>query len=116
MDTKEHNGTSGTASLESGLATTVRRAQAGLREQLHACEDSVRQSPTNALLIAGVTGYVLRSLPIGALLGGVIRIITALLRPALFIYLAAKLYENVQRGATASAPSAAAKPSRSRQH
>lgn len=88
--------------IEDGIASAMHRAQEGLRQQYHQAEESVRRSPTNALIVASLAGYLMRSVPLGALLGGVIRVFAALLRPALFLYIAAKFYDYIQRQGTTS--------------
>jgi|GEM_PF-5147190 len=92
----------GGETLEDGIRSVLRRAQGNLSEQIHHCEESVRQSPANSIVIAGLAGYFLHILPIGALITGVLRLLTALLRPAMFLYAGAKLIDLVRT----SSPSA----------
>jgi hypothetical protein len=61
----------------------------------------VRQSPTNSIVVAGLVGYFLHILPIGALLGGIVRLLAALVRPTIFLYVAAKLIEGLRSSADA---------------
>jgi hypothetical protein len=97
-------------SLEAGLASAVQRAQTTLRDQFQSYEESVRKSPGSSLLVAAAAGYVFRNVPIGALLGGLIRLILALVRPGLFLYVAAKGYELMQRGVLSGSNTADAGP------
>ncbi len=49
--------------------------------------------PLTSVLVAGLIGYVLHFLPIGLIVRLKIRIFLALLKPALFLFGAYKLYE-----------------------
>ncbi len=59
-------------------------------------EEYVRANPTQAVMSAVVAGFVLRLLPIGALVGALVRLAIFALRPGLFIYGAAALYKHFQ--------------------
>ncbi len=63
-------------------------------------EEYVRANPTQAVLSAVAAGFVLRLLPIGALVGALVRLAIFALRPAVFIYGAVALYRHFQGGAT----------------
>ena len=56
----------------------------------------VREKPTQSLLYAFAAGYVLNRLPLGRVLGGVLRLIVMALKPGMLIYGAAKLYQMAQ--------------------
>ena|ERR1051325_6933930 len=58
--------------------------------------DYVRQKPTQSLLYAFAAGYVLNRLPLGRVLAGILRLLFVALKPAIFIYGAAKLYRSAQ--------------------
>jgi hypothetical protein len=58
--------------------------------------DYVRQKPTQSLLYAFAAGYVLNRLPLGLVIGGLLRLLMVALRPAIVIYGAAKLYQAAQ--------------------
>ena len=60
-------------------------------------EEYVRANPTQAVLSAVAAGFVLRLLPIGALVGGLVRLAIFALRPAVFIYGATTLYKQFQQ-------------------
>ncbi len=69
-------------------------------EELHSeAEDYVRENPTQSVLSAAAVGFVFHLLPMGAIIGALIRLITFSLRPALFIYGAFMLYKQFQKGA-----------------
>ena len=66
---------------------------------LHAqTEDYVRSNPTQAVMSAVGAGFVLRLLPIGAIVGAILRLALFALRPAIFIYGAVALYKHFQQG------------------
>lgn len=66
-------------------------------------ESYVRDNPTQAVLSAVGAGFVLRLLPIGSLVGVLVRLALFALRPAIFVYGAVALYKHFQ--ATATQPS-----------
>ena len=59
-------------------------------------ESYVRENPTQAVLSAVGAGFILRLLPIGALVGALVRLALFALRPAIFIYGAVALYKHFQ--------------------
>ena len=64
-------------------------------------EEYVRNNPTQAVLSAVGAGFVLRLLPLGAILGALVRLALFALRPAIFIYGAVALYKHFQESQTA---------------
>jgi len=64
----------------------------GARAQDFACKE-----PVQAVGVAVVAGLVLTVLPVGRLLGAVVRLAFALIRPALLILGAVKLYEELDK-------------------
>jgi hypothetical protein len=62
---------------------------------LHAqTEQYVRDNPMQAVLSAVGAGFVLRLLPLGAIIGMLVRMMLSLARPALFIYGAVAVYKH----------------------
>jgi hypothetical protein len=57
----------------------------------------VRKNPGQALLYAFVAGYVINRLPVGRLIGGLIRLSVTALKPAVLAYGASKLYQTAQK-------------------
>lgn len=57
-------------------------------------EQYVRDNPAQAVLSAIGAGFVLRLLPLGAIVGLLVRLLLSLARPALFIYGAVSLYKH----------------------
>ena len=59
-------------------------------------EAYVRDNPSQAVLSAVAFGFVLRLLPLGSIIGAVIRLAMFAVRPAVFIYGAVALYKHFQ--------------------
>jgi len=83
--------------MEDSVTSMFRTAQDTVRRSYKECEGSVREAPGSSLLCAVATGYFLRLLPIGAILSGLVHLVAALLKPAILIFGAAKLYNYVQQ-------------------
>ncbi len=84
-------------------ATSEDLAMRGLRytkEQFDDVVDQtevyVRENPGQALLYAFVAGYVLNRLPVGRVIGGLLRLSVLALKPAFLVYGATKLYQAAQ--------------------
>jgi len=60
-------------------------------------EKFVREDPAKALGIALFGGVLLTVLPVGRLLGALVRLVLALARPLLLVLGAVKLYEEYQK-------------------
>jgi len=60
-------------------------------------EQYAREEPARAVGVAFVVGIILTLLPIGAIIAGLLRLAFALVRPALIILGATKVYEEVQK-------------------
>jgi len=83
-------------SVDASLDALVHKAEESIVHCMHDCEDFIRRSPTKAMLGALAAGYLLRNLPLRALIVAKVRLITALAPPALVLYGAAKVYEFIQ--------------------
>ncbi len=59
-------------------------------------ERYVRANPGQALVYAFAAGYLLNRLPVGRLVGGVLRLSMFALKPAMLAYGATKLYQAAQ--------------------
>jgi hypothetical protein len=82
------------ASIESSSEKTEERAP----DSLASCvENFAREEPLKAVGAAFGAGLFLTILPLGAILVALVRIAITLLRPALLILGAIKLYEEVDR-------------------
>ena len=74
----------------------VQHAQDQFSEYLTQAEEYVREKPAQSVLIALLAGFILNRLPVGRLLGAVVRLALFALKPALLVYGATKVYEAVQ--------------------
>ncbi len=64
---------------------------------VHRTEQYAREEPLKAVGVAFVAGLIMTLLPIGGIIAGLLRLALALVRPALLILGAVKLYEEVDR-------------------
>ncbi len=60
-------------------------------------EKFARDEPTQAIAAAFVAGLILTLLPVGSIIAGILRLTLALIRPALVVLGAVKVYEEVSR-------------------
>jgi hypothetical protein len=84
-------------SVEEGVNALLCNAQQSIRHSYQECEERVRKSPTTAVLAAVATGYCLHRLPVRAILVANVRLLSALVPPAFFVFGAAKICEYLQR-------------------
>ena len=75
---------------------TLRYTKGEFERVLQQTEDYVREKPTQSILYALLAGFVLNRLPIGRILGGVVRLLLIAFKPAILIYGATKLYQASQ--------------------
>lgn len=80
--------------IDSTIGKACRVAGGFCEERKRCCEEAVRRSPLAAVGCAAVAGYVLPLLPVAALAAGVARLGLRLLKPALFVYGAVKVWEH----------------------
>lgn len=66
------------------------------QECLQRCQDHIRDRPVCSVLTAVAAGYALRIFPVTLILGAFARCFLTLLRPALMIYGAVKLFTCLQ--------------------
>jgi len=81
------------ASIDDTLGKGVQSACKALDATCKDCEEQIRSAPLAAVGVAALIGYVLHFLPIGLIVRLKIRIFLALLKPALLLFGAYKLYE-----------------------
>jgi hypothetical protein len=84
-------------SLEEGVNILLGNAGNGLRHRYRKCEDKIRKSPAQSVVLAVAVGYLLHLLPVRAILVTQVRVLSALTPPALLLLGAAKLYEFLQK-------------------
>jgi hypothetical protein len=75
---------------------TLRYTKGEFERVLQQTEDYVREKPTQSILYALLAGFILNRLPIGRILGGVVRLLLIAFKPAILIYGATKLYQASQ--------------------
>ena len=93
-------------SIEEGINVLVGQARDGLRQRYQACEQRIRKSPVQAVVGAVAAGYCAHRLPMRSLLVANVRLMSALVPPALVLFGAAKVYEFLQKQKPAAKPSA----------
>lgn len=79
--------------VEESICSKWSEARGALEGRLLDGENYVREEPLKAVAYAAAAGYVLRILPITAILRSFIRVILMALKPAIVVYGAAKAYE-----------------------
>ena len=84
-------------------ASTGDVAERGLRytkdqvgQLLEQTEEYVRENPARSIAYALLAGFILNRLPIGRILGGVVRLVMVAFKPAILAYGATKLYQAAQ--------------------
>jgi hypothetical protein len=85
------------ATIEESISEKWSETRSTLDQYLRDGEEFVRAEPLKAVAYAAATGYVLRMLPVGTILGGLVSIVLAAVKPAALVYGAAKGYEIINR-------------------
>jgi hypothetical protein len=88
---EQFSGTSGDIA-ERGLRYTKDQFE----QVLEQTEDYVRENPGRSLAYAVLAGFILNRLPIGRILGGLVRLLLIAFKPAILAYGATKLYQAAQ--------------------
>lgn len=76
---------------------TAAPCPANFEELRQRAEDYVRDEPTKAVGIALAAGIVLTILPVFRIVGGLLRLVLMLAKPAIIIFGAMKVYEEINR-------------------
>jgi hypothetical protein len=74
----------------------VRYTKEQFEEILGQTENYIRENPAQSLFYAFLAGYILNRLPMGRIVGGVFRLATFAIKPAMLIYGASKLYQAIE--------------------
>ncbi len=74
----------------------VQYAQDQFSEVMTQAEAYVREKPAQSLLMAVLAGFILNRLPVGRLVGTLVRLVLFALKPALLVYGAKKVYDATQ--------------------
>lgn len=91
---EQFSGTSGDIA-ERGLRYTKDQFE----QVLEQTEDYVRENPARSIACAVAAGFILNRLPLGRILGGIVRLIMIAFKPAILAYGATKLYRAAQSDA-----------------
>jgi hypothetical protein len=91
---EQFSGTSGDIA-ERGLRYTKDQFE----QVLEQTEDYVRENPARSVAYAVLAGFILNRLPVGRILGGLIRLVMIAFKPAILAYGATKLYQAAQSDA-----------------
>ncbi len=75
---------------------TLRYTKGEFERVLQQTEEYVREKPTQSILYALLAGFILNRLPIGRILGAMVRLILIAFKPAILIYGATKIYQASQ--------------------
>jgi len=97
--------------VDEGVAHLFKNVQQGVTHRYAEVESYVKRSPGNAVLTAFAAGYLFKMLPVEAIVAAQVRLALALVRPALFVYGAAKAYEYLGRHQTLKSENDVLRPS-----
>ena len=75
----------------------LRYTKEQFEQVLEQTEDYVRENPTQSMLYALAAGFIINRLPIGRIVGGVLRLAFIAFKPAVLVYGATKLYQATQQ-------------------
>jgi hypothetical protein len=80
--------------IDSALGAACRAFSGVCEAKKRCCEEAVHRSPLAAVGCAGLIGFLLQRLPLSALVGSLAGLGLRLLKPALLIYGAVKVWEH----------------------
>lgn len=83
--------------LGEGVHVLLSNVREDVRDRYRRCENRIRKSPASAVLGGVAAGYLLHRMPVRAILVTQVRVLSALVPPALFLFGAAKIYEFLQK-------------------
>ena len=75
---------------------SLRYTRDQFEQVLEQTEEYVRENPTRSIAYAVLAGFILNRLPIGRILGGLVRLLLIAFKPAILAYGATKLYQAAQ--------------------
>lgn len=79
--------------LESSASDVIDSLGKSSRHCIRTCEEKIRTSPISAVLAAAAVGYLFRFVPLGLLVGGIVRLLLVLAKPVIVSFGAVKLFE-----------------------
>lgn len=90
--------------VEGRLGNLFNETRETLRRRRAECNEQVRRSPAQALLVAAGIGYAASKIPLGRIIGVAARLFFALIRPAAILFLMVKVYDLVNEKRKKSEP------------
>ena len=93
----QENGMHHNPTIDEGVSNLFHTVQDKVSHRYNELESYVRHSPGQAMVSAFAAGYLLKMLPVEAIVAAQVRLALAVVRPALFLYGAAKAYEFLAR-------------------
>lgn len=84
---------SDTPTIEQCLCNKWGDVKSAVKDRLYDAENYVREEPLQAVAYAAAAGYVLRILPLGAIVRSLVKLSLTAVKPLAFLYGAAKTYE-----------------------
>jgi len=88
------------STVDEGILSVCHSSKEKLKGCLAEWEDCVKQHPVKSVLAAAAAGALIHRLPVRSILAANVKVVGALLPPALFAYGAAKLCEILQQKGT----------------
>jgi len=102
MSTDTNSASSST--VDEGILSVCHSSKEKLKGCLNEWEGCVKQHPVKAILAAAAAGALIHRLPVRSILAANVKIVGALLPPALFAYGAAKVCEILQSKGSPPSP------------
>ena len=90
------------STVDEGILSVCHSSKEKLKGRLAEWEECVKQHPVKSIVVAVAAGALIHRLPVRSILASNVKIVGALLPPALFAYGAAKVCEILQQKGSAS--------------
>lgn len=82
--------------MDAVISNRLAAAEATVKATLRDTEEYIRHEPLKAVLWSMLAGYLMRTLPMTAIVGALVRLLLTAVRPALFLFGAAKFWEELR--------------------
>ena len=90
--------------METLIGHRLDAAEATVKAPVRDTKQYIRHEPLKSVLWAMVAGYLMRILPMTTIVGALLRLLLTILRPALFLFGVAKLWEALRRESSREQP------------
>lgn len=90
--------------METLIGHRLDAAEATVKATVRDTKQYIRHEPLKSVLWAMVAGYLMRILPMTTIVGALLRLLLTILRPALFLFGVAKLWEALRRESSREQP------------